>query len=129
FIETFPDCSNSYAGGLSFMDLFWQDKYAEEQRENLYFPFACGEEWEFSSWCIHSGLSMAAIDSLLLLTIIKRISLSFRTAKELRGRIESLPSGPPWLCKQLTSEAPTKQPVRLFYRPPLECIQSLLSHP
>ncbi|KAF8449211.1 hypothetical protein L210DRAFT_3609588 [Boletus edulis BED1] len=116
FIETFPDCSNSYAGGLSFMDLFWQDKYAEERRENLYFPFACGEEWEFLSWCVRSGLSMAAINSLLSLTIIKRISLS-------------LPSGPPWLCKQLTSEAPTKQPVRLFYHPPLKCIQSLLSHP
>ena len=28
----------------------------------------------------------------------------------------------------MTSEAPTKQPVRLLYRLALECIQSLLSH-
>ena len=70
FIETFPDCSNSYTGRFTFMDLFWQDEHAEEQHENLYFPFASGEEWEFSSWCLCSGLSMVALDSLLLLTIV-----------------------------------------------------------
>ena len=30
FIETFPDCSNSYTGRFTFMDLFWQDEHAEE---------------------------------------------------------------------------------------------------
>ena len=54
------------------MDVFWQDKYAQEQQENLYYPFASDEEWEFSSWCLHSGLSMAAIDSLLSLSIVSR---------------------------------------------------------
>lgn len=29
----------------------------------------------------------------------------------------------------METEAPTKKPVRLFYRPALECVQSLLSHP
>ncbi|KAF8440249.1 hypothetical protein L210DRAFT_793558, partial [Boletus edulis BED1] len=50
FTETFPGCSNSYPGGFTFMDLFWQDKHAKEQQENLYFPFTSGEEWQFSSW-------------------------------------------------------------------------------
>ena len=70
FTEYFLGCSNSYAGGATFMDLFWQDEHAEEQQENLYFPFTSRNEWEFSSWCLHSGLSMAAIDSLLSLTIV-----------------------------------------------------------
>ncbi|KAF8130114.1 hypothetical protein EV363DRAFT_1399319 [Boletus edulis] len=129
FTEPFPGCSESHPGGTTFMDLFWQDEYAKQQRENLFFPFASSEEWKFSSWCLCSGLSMASIDSLLSLTIVKRLSLSYRTAKELRARIERLPSGPPWLCKRLQTELPMKQPIRLFYRPPLDCIQSLLSHP
>ena len=70
FTDIHPGCSKSYTGGATFMDLFWQDKYAEEQRVNLYFPFASAEEWQFSSWCMWLGLSMAAIDSLLSLSIV-----------------------------------------------------------
>lgn len=70
FTEKFPGCSNSYIGGFTFMDRFWQDEHAEERQENLYFPFASREEWEFSSWCLRSGLSMAAINALLSLTIV-----------------------------------------------------------
>lgn len=70
FTETFPGCSDSYPGGLTFMDKFWQDEYANERQENLYFPFASGEEWKFSSWCLRSGLSIAAVDSLLSLSIV-----------------------------------------------------------
>ncbi|KIM68407.1 hypothetical protein SCLCIDRAFT_20320 [Scleroderma citrinum Foug A] len=72
---------------------------------------------------------MATIDSLLSLEIIKSISLSFRSAKELRMHAETLPSGPRWLCETLPTEYPTKQPPRVFYRNPIECLQSLLSHP
>ncbi|KAF8552931.1 hypothetical protein OG21DRAFT_1485772 [Imleria badia] len=63
---------------------------------------------------------MAVIDSLLSLTLITRLSLSFCTTKELRAHIESLPPGLPWLCKRMQCEAPTKQPIRLFYRPVLD---------
>jgi hypothetical protein len=70
FTEVFPGCSDSYPGGLMFMDLFWQDEHAKERQENLYFPFASADEWQFSSWCIRSGLSMAAINSLLSLSIV-----------------------------------------------------------
>lgn len=70
FIETFPGCSNSYPGGATFMDFFWQDKYAQERQENLYYPFASKEEWQFSSWCLRSGLSMTALDGLLSLSMV-----------------------------------------------------------
>lgn len=70
FTEPFPGCSDSYPGGITFMDQFWQDQYANERLQNLYFPFASAEEWQFSSWCLRSGLSMASIDSLLSLSIV-----------------------------------------------------------
>ena len=70
FTDVHLGCSKSYTGGATFMDLFWQDEYAEEWWANLYFPFASAEEWQFSFWCMWSGLSMAAIDSLLSLSIV-----------------------------------------------------------
>lgn len=45
-----------------------------EQEENLYFPFASQEEWQFASWLLRSCLSMSAIDSLLSLDIVRQIS-------------------------------------------------------
>ena len=72
FTKFFPGCSDLYPGGATFMDIFWQDKYTQEWQENLYYPFTSDKEWEFSSWCLHSGLSMAAIDSLLSLSIVSR---------------------------------------------------------
>ncbi|KAG1788469.1 uncharacterized protein HD556DRAFT_1434027 [Suillus plorans] len=58
------------------------------QKTNLYYPF--------STWLLRSGLSMGKIDSFLSLEMIKDLPLSFRSAKELRGRAEMLPSGPHW---------------------------------
>ncbi|KIJ10240.1 hypothetical protein PAXINDRAFT_86383, partial [Paxillus involutus ATCC 200175] len=46
----------------------------------------------------------------------------------LRSRAEVLPSGPRWLCTPMTPQHPTKRPVRLFYRDPIECLQAILSH-
>ena len=60
---------------------------------------------------------------------MRDVPLSFRSAKELRARAEMLPAGPQWLCETLVPEYPTKQPPRLFYRNPIECLQALLSHP
>jgi hypothetical protein len=40
-----------------------------------------------------------------------------------------LPKGPEWRCKPCDSPYPTKKKVDLFYRNPLECIQSILSNP
>ncbi|KAH9009863.1 hypothetical protein EDB85DRAFT_2162200 [Lactarius pseudohatsudake] len=40
-----------------------------------------------------------------------------------------LPKGPEWRYKPCDSSYPTKKDVALFYRDPLECIQSILSNP
>ncbi|KAI5986735.1 hypothetical protein EDC04DRAFT_2589552, partial [Pisolithus marmoratus] len=93
------------------------------------FPWASRQEWGFASWLLESHLSMAAIDSLLSLEIIKNIPLSSFSAKELRTCAETLPPGLLWLCKMLMTEYPTKELPCLFYCNPIECLQALLSHP
>ncbi|KAI6161477.1 hypothetical protein EDD17DRAFT_1759243 [Pisolithus thermaeus] len=56
FTSIHPGCGTSFPGGSTFMDSFWQDAHAKERRENLFYPFASSEEWQFSSWCMRSGL-------------------------------------------------------------------------
>ncbi|KIK80760.1 hypothetical protein PAXRUDRAFT_157832 [Paxillus rubicundulus Ve08.2h10] len=129
FVELYEGCSKVFPGGKTFMDSFREDGYTDERWENLYFPWASQEEWAFASWLLHSWLSMAAIDTLLLLKIFEQISLSFHTAKELRAWAEMLAAGPCWLFQPMMPEHPTKKPVCLFYCNAIECLQALLSHP
>ncbi|KAH7917077.1 hypothetical protein BV22DRAFT_990221, partial [Leucogyrophana mollusca] len=102
-----------------------------ERKANLHYPFATKEEWKFSSFLLRSGMSMACIDELLALDLvgIRRLPLSFRTAKELRSRCEMLPPGPRWSCRPIVTSHPTKSPLRLFWRDPVECLEALFSNP
>lgn len=56
------------------------------------------------------------------------MGLSFATTKELRSRLEILPKVPQWKSKPWPTEF-VKRPLTLFYRDPLECLQSLLLNP
>lgn len=79
FVELYEGCSEAFPGGKSFMDNFRQDRYAAERQENLYFPFASQEEWQFASWLLRSHLSLSAIDSLLSLDIVSNDLCCLRT--------------------------------------------------
>ncbi|KIM65973.1 hypothetical protein SCLCIDRAFT_38914, partial [Scleroderma citrinum Foug A] len=128
-VEYYPGASSTYGQGTTFISEFFNDKYAHLRHENIFYPFASQEDWQLGSWLLRSGLSMAAIDSFLSLELIKQISLSFRSARELRLHMEMLPPGPSWKCHTINPPAPTKRPIALFYRNAIDCIQSLLSHP
>ncbi|KAF8869224.1 hypothetical protein BD779DRAFT_1458028 [Infundibulicybe gibba] len=128
-IEEFPGAAQTFGTGQTFIDQFNMDQYSAERITNLYYPFASKAEWELASFLLQSKMSMAAIDAFLSLELIRRIGLSFRTAKDLRSRAEMLPKGPQWKCRTLHTAHPTKYPVHLFYRDPIECLQSLLSNP
>lgn len=60
---------------------------------------------------------------------MKNVGLSFRTAKDLRNRAEILPLGPSWKSKPWPTVFPTKQKLFLYYRDPIECLQSILHNP
>ncbi|KAG2079616.1 uncharacterized protein F5147DRAFT_784918 [Suillus discolor] len=129
-VEVYEGTGTCYAqDGVTFLDLFDADEYAECRKENLFYPFASKEEWEVADFLLHSPLSMAAINQFLELPMIHRLKLSFCNAKELRSRAEMLPKGPSWKCQTIPSLNHTKGPIRLFWRDPVECLESLFSNP
>jgi len=145
--EDFAGAAKVYGTGETFMGKFDSDGFAEQREKNIYYPFASKVDWEMAAFLLRSRMSMAMIDDFLKLELvstslepdcpkksnlnsqIRPLPLSFRTAKELRGRAEMLPAGPEWRCKPWETTHPTKGAVKLFYRDPLECIESLLTSP
>ncbi|KAG0695794.1 hypothetical protein DFH29DRAFT_879790 [Suillus ampliporus] len=115
--------------GLTFLDVFDTDEYAEYRKDNLFYPFASKEEWEVADYLLCSSLSMAAIDEFLKLRMIQNLQLSFSNARELHSHAEMLPSRPSWKCQIIPSIHLTKLPIRLFWRDPVECLESLFSNP
>ncbi|KAG1801793.1 hypothetical protein EV424DRAFT_1545364 [Suillus variegatus] len=115
--------------GNTFLDLFDTDEHAEYRKENLFYPFTLREEWEVADLLLRSALSMAAINNFLQLSMIKHLQLSFKNAKDLQSRAEMLPKGPSWKCQLIPLLHGTKSPIRLFWRDPVECLESLFSNP
>ena len=68
--ELFPGASEIFGQGKTYMDLFDDDKYAENQETNLYYPFASQPEWELASFLLKSGLSVVATDKFLKLQMV-----------------------------------------------------------
>ncbi|KAI6004631.1 hypothetical protein EDD15DRAFT_2155283 [Pisolithus albus] len=127
--EFYPGASANYGRGYTFMDTFDADPFSSECQHNLFYPFSSKTEWQFASWLSNSGLSMAAIDEILSLDIIKSRPLSFRTARALCRLIEMLPSGPRWKFRSVETESPTKRGLQVFYRDAIECPQHLVHSP
>jgi hypothetical protein len=147
FTEFYPGASKIFGSGPTFMDNFDNDEFSKERQVHSHYPFSSKEEWHMASFLLRSGLSMAAMDQFFKLELVsdllvsfhiknqpnifkvKKLGLSFSSAKDLRNRAEMLPSGPPWMCKLLQTEYPTKNKIYLYYRDPIECLRSLLRSP
>ncbi|KAH7905010.1 hypothetical protein BJ138DRAFT_1233543 [Hygrophoropsis aurantiaca] len=115
--------------GQTFLMRFDMDDQFIRRRSNLYYPFANLNDWKLANFLLMSSLSMRDIDNFLSLNMVKMMPISFRTAKELRARAESLPSGPRWNFRIVATTHPTTQPVHLYFRDSLDCIESLFNHP
>jgi hypothetical protein len=70
FVEAYPNASQVYGRGKTFMDVFDADVCAENRRDNLYYPFASRQEWQMASFLLRSSLSMAAIDEFLSIDLV-----------------------------------------------------------
>ncbi|KAF9241509.1 hypothetical protein BU15DRAFT_44875, partial [Melanogaster broomeanus] len=124
-----------YGQAMSFMDVFDSDQSAEVRKDNLFDPFADRYDWEIGQWLLGSGLSMATIPSLgtsqnILLGTnhLNTLSLSFQSAKQLRGLVEMLPPGPQWKCKCIETSHPTKSKVYLYYWDPVDSLEAVFSN-
>jgi hypothetical protein len=63
-------------------------------------------------------------------TQVQDAGVSFTTAKALRGRVELLPKVPDWKVKKITiSGYATRDPMFLFYRDALDCVEYLFGNP
>ncbi|KAJ7038598.1 hypothetical protein C8F04DRAFT_1209379 [Mycena alexandri] len=127
--DFYDGAAETLGRGETFKDKFQQDKYKKERQTNLYYPFASAGEWELAAFINRSGLSLAKTDEFLKLQLVSRMNLSFKTGKDLRSRIENLPKGPAWKTTPWKTPYPTKKPLTLYFRDPIECLQTLLSNP
>ncbi|KAF8415527.1 hypothetical protein L210DRAFT_3616586 [Boletus edulis BED1] len=127
--DYFGGASATYGTGDTFLSWFDKDQYSERRRSNPYYPFASSKDWMEADFLSKSRLSMALIDDCLSMDVTKDLPLSFHTARDLRSRIESLPSGPRWSYRTLSLDHETKDPVCLYYRDALDCVKLLFNHP
>ena len=143
----FTGAAKAYGRGKTFMDRFDEDQYAGFRATNVHYPFAGRNEWELGSFLLSSGLSMRKIDEFLRLNMvisllyilplytnptiqIQDAGISFPTAKALRGRVELLPKVPDWKVKKISLKGyTTREPMFLFYRDALDCVEYLLGNP
>ncbi|KIK25455.1 hypothetical protein PISMIDRAFT_36003, partial [Pisolithus microcarpus 441] len=118
-----------YGIGDTFLRRFDMDRHAFHCQTNMYYPFANFGDWEMANFLLQSNLSMREVDNYLSLSMTKKMPLSFWTAKELCGRIEDLPKGPCWKVRVVPTHHLTPNPVQLYWRDSLECIEALFNHP
>lgn len=70
YSERFAGAGQTFGRGDTFMDRFDRDDFSDARKSNLYYPFACRNEWELALWLLRSGLSMKAMDTFLSLQIV-----------------------------------------------------------
>ncbi|KAE9395610.1 hypothetical protein BT96DRAFT_784031, partial [Gymnopus androsaceus JB14] len=113
----FPGSAKVMGQGKTYLDDFNQDRFAEERKSNLYYPFASREEWETASFLLNSSLTMSEINEYLQLESAKRVDL--------------LPSVPEWSFQVIPTDVcfPSKNPLILYFRDPVECLQDIPKSP
>ena len=144
--EYYPGAARTNGKEPTFLEAFLEnDEHSHERKFNTYYPFASADEWEFVAFVNSTKLTLSQIDEFLKLRLVRKfflrlsrllipfqtakMHLSFTSAKDLRSRIESLPAGPKWKATPWKTPYPTKKPLTLYYRDPVECLQALLSNP
>ncbi|KAI6014890.1 hypothetical protein BKA83DRAFT_4129616 [Pisolithus microcarpus] len=126
--EHFKGAAIVYGIGDTFLRCFDMDRHAFHHQTNMYYPFANFGDWEMANFLLQSNLSMRDVDNYLSLSMTKKMLLSFWTAKELHGCIEDLPKGPCWKVRIVPTCHLTTNPVQLYWRDSLECIEALFNH-
>ena len=69
--DEFPGAAKIFPGERqTFLGAFDGDTFSNERQYNPYYLFASRPDWEFGLWLTCSGLSLAAMDSLLSLELV-----------------------------------------------------------
>jgi len=95
-VDSHPNIPSVYPGRTTFMDQFFADEYSRFRQENLYYPFASETDWQLVSWLLRSCLSMATIDTFLLLELVCLFVFYFHFQANSKLRSSSFPSPLDW---------------------------------
>ncbi|KAI6022462.1 hypothetical protein BKA83DRAFT_4464045 [Pisolithus microcarpus] len=128
-LVTFPRAAEIFEGGETFLTRFELDPYSVCRRLVPFYPFANLDDWRVANFLLTSGLSMRALDKFLSLQATKNMPLSFWTTKDLHAHAELLPSGPQWKFQIVPTTHSTKEPIQLYFRDALDCVEALFNHP
>ncbi|KZS94794.1 hypothetical protein SISNIDRAFT_409274 [Sistotremastrum niveocremeum HHB9708] len=133
YVKKFPGevASVLSSDGQTLSDKFVNDPiYYEERSKNMFYPFDSDDEAQFAILLDELRLSLGSIDRILKLKLIRKMNLSFTSAKSYRAKMKQLPASVPWKWQELKFPGfATKKPIIVYYRDGLDCIQSLLADP
>ncbi|RDX43467.1 hypothetical protein OH76DRAFT_1361159 [Lentinus brumalis] len=108
-----------------------------EQGIDAHAPFQDDEEWGLAKWLI-TEVTQGGVDRFSKLPIMRnRAKLSFKNKKGFFKKIDSLPTGTPWICDLLTVTGDLMGPkgenlteeLELWRRDPVECVEELIGNP
>ncbi|KAG6906603.1 hypothetical protein DXG01_012984 [Tephrocybe rancida] len=117
--------------GLNLLQALEKDKYAHHRNNgNPHYPFASQTEWELVQWMNDASLTQQQIDAFLRLSYVKQNPISIKSARDMRARIEALPTVPKWQHQTFTYPGyKTKDPITIFWRNPLDVVKDLYANP
>ncbi|KJA17834.1 hypothetical protein HYPSUDRAFT_145923, partial [Hypholoma sublateritium FD-334 SS-4] len=126
-----PNRAYHAAGGKNLLQSINDDQFADIREDNPYYPFANKDEWELVKWMTDASLTQQQIDAFLRLGYVKRNSVSLKSARDIRGRIEALPEVPRWQHQSFDTLGGyrTKTPITLYWRNPLDVVKDLYRNP
>ena len=73
FVQEYDGATIKFGPGMTFMQQFECDEFAEEHTQNLFYLFASRAEWELAAFLLHSDLSLAALDTFLSLHLVSTL--------------------------------------------------------
>ncbi|KAI0755864.1 hypothetical protein BC629DRAFT_1584640 [Irpex lacteus] len=138
FVEPFPHekfAGATFGKARTTFDAIRNDQIL--QGAEVLGPFKNDEEWALAKWLIKNVGHNAADEFLKLAVIQHTDSVSFGSKDELYRRVDELPSGVGWHCREVVQEGdlkdvngrPLTEKLELWYRDPVDCVKELMGNP
>ncbi|KAI6159156.1 hypothetical protein EDD17DRAFT_1779017 [Pisolithus thermaeus] len=127
-----PDTAMSSVTHVMRLGRAWRrkdDRYQENQKTNIYWPFQSRAEWRLGKFLVEN-LTQAQINAFLKLDWLEAQKPSFATARQLLDWMDTLPSGPGWKVMELEVDGyKTEKKIELIFQDGLEVVESLFGNP
>ena len=91
--EVHPTAGEVFGKGRTILEDIDEDKFSEERKKNIYFPFTDSDDLEVAAWLSHSGASMAHIDKFLKLPFVRHLTFEFELRLLICGTINHRSGG------------------------------------